>query len=221
MLAVIFASLTQPCTGSRAANFVKIMNPRPGSIGYNTVFGNTSIFMIRESVAVAGNSDRNHSVTRIEVLSNLSLTLDRLAGFFLVLSALTLTVALLPTLLGYWPIMAIAIVHLAIVGWCFRIAWRGHWARQDISVDSDRVRVDFRTVRGVEQYELPTHWVRIEQHIAGGEPRVYLVLHDKRIEIGSFVPASERIEAAKCIKRALEPHSAWKLKRIKETASPG
>jgi uncharacterized membrane protein len=172
--------------------------------------------MVRESV-----TDQNNSVTRIEVLSNLSLTLDRLAGFFLALSAVTLTVALLPTLLGYWPIMAIAIVHLAIVGWCFRAAWLGHWARQDITVDHDRVQVDFRTARGVEQHKLPTDWVRVEQGIARGEPRVYLVLHGKRIEIGSFVPAVERIEAARSITRALEPHSAWKIKGIKETASSG
>lgn len=200
---------------------MKIAIPRLMSIGYNTRFGNPPILMIRQSVAVTDNSDRDNSVTRIEVLANLSLSLDRLAGFFLVLSGVTLTVALLPTLLGYWPIMAIAIVHLAIVGWCFRIAWRGHWARQDITVDADRVRVDFRTARGVEQYELPTDWVRVEQRSARGEPRVYLVLHGKRIEIGSFVPADERIEAANCIIRALEPHSAWKLKRIKETASSG
>jgi len=186
------------------------------SIGYNTRFGNSPVSMIRESV-----TDQVNSVTRIEVLSNLSLTLDRLAGFFLALSAVTLTVALLPTLLGYWPVMVIAIVHLVVVGWCFRIAWRGHWARQDITVDSDRVRVDFRTVRGVEQHQLPTDWVRVEQRSARGEPRVFLVLHAERIEIASFVPAGERIEAAKSIIRALEPHSAWQVKGIKETASSG
>lgn len=200
---------------------MKIAIPRLMSIGYNTRFGNPPISMIRLSVADTDNPDRSNSVTRIEVLANLSLTLDRLAGFFLVLSAVTLTVALLPTLMGYWPIMAIAILHLAIVGWCFRIAWRGHWARQDIRVDADRVRVDFRTALGVERQEMPTDWVRVEQRAARGEPRVYLVLHDKRIEIGSFVPADERIEAARYITRALEPHSAWKLKGIKETASPG
>jgi len=177
--------------------------------------------MIRQSVAAMDKSDRNNSAIRIEILANLSLTLDRLAGFFLVLSTVTLTVALLPTVLGYWPIMAIAIVHLAVVGWCFRLAWRGHWARQDITVDPDRVRIDFRTNRGVERQEMPTVWARVEQRSASGEPRVYLVVHGKRIEIGSFVPADERLEAARCITRALEPHSAWKSKRIKKTASSG
>ncbi|MEM7053180.1 MAG: DUF2244 domain-containing protein, partial [Pseudomonadota bacterium] len=77
-------------------------------------------------------AERPHDcAAHIELLSNLSLTLDRLAGFFLMLSTVTLLVALWPTVMGYWPIMLVAFIHLAIVGWCFRLAWRGHWARQD------------------------------------------------------------------------------------------
>jgi len=165
--------------------------------------------------------DHEKSVTRIEVLANLSLTLDRLAGVFLALSAITLVIAALPTLLGYWPVMAIAIVHLAIVGWCFRLAWRGNWARQDIMVDSESVHVDSRTARGERSHELPVDWLRVERHFVRGEPRIYLALHDKRIEIGSFVPAGERIAAANSIIRALRPHSAWsvEVEEFKETAS--
>jgi len=170
--------------------------------------------MIRASAANA-----EKSATRIEVLANLSLTLDKLASVFLALTAVTLLVALLPTLLGYWPVMVIAIVHLAIVGWCLRLAWRGIWARQDITVDGERVVVEYRTAREHQSSELPTGWVRVEQRFVRGEPRVFLALHDKRIEIGSFVPATERIEAASSIARALEPHSAWNCNGINETVS--
>jgi len=170
--------------------------------------------MIRESL-----TDHDNRVTRIEVLSNLSLTLDSLAFVFLGLSAVTLTVALLPTLLGYWPIMAIAIVHLLVVGWCFRIAWRGHWARQDITVDCDIVQVDLRTAKGLQRQRLAASWAKVEKRFVRGEPRVFVALHGTQIEIGSFVPAEERIEAANSITRALEPFSAWNTKRIKETAS--
>jgi len=172
--------------------------------------------MVRASATNAENP-----VTHIAVLANLSLTLDRLAGIFLVLSAATLLVALLPTLLGYWPIMVIAFLHLAVVGWCFRAAWRGNWARQDITVDAERIMVEYRTARHSHRHELPTDWVRVEQSAMRGEPRVFLVLHDKRLEIGSFLPPGERIEAARSIARALEPHSAWKRNGINETVSLG
>lgn len=161
----------------------------------------------------------NRAETRIEILSNLSLSLDRLAGVFLLLSAVTLLVALLPTLMGYWPIMAIALIHLAAVGWCFRLAWRGHWARQDITVDADRVRVETRTARELRASEWPAGWVRVEQRSVRGEPRIWLGLHGERVEIGRFVPPQERIEAAMSITRALEPHSAWSQNTLQSRAS--
>lgn len=162
-------------------------------------------------------------VSRIEVLSNLSLTLDRLAGFFLLISGVTLGVALLPTLMGYWPIMAIAIIHLAIVGWCFRLAWRGHWARQDIEIDAEQIRIGTCTARGCMQQVWPSGWVRIERVDRGSERRVFLALHQKRIEIGRFLPEFEREQAADLIAGALARRSAHRtaesVDKISETAS--
>lgn len=200
----------------RTGTNVKITMPDYMSFGYNTPRQITPGNMIH---AIAEESENR--ATRIEVLANFSLTLDRLAAVFLALSAVTLLVALLPTLLGYWPIMVIAVVHLVIVGWCLRLAWRGNWARQDITVDRDRVVVEYRTAAKAQRHEFATGWVRVEQTILRGEPRVFLVLHEKRTEIGSFVPASERLEAARSIVRALEPHSAWKRNAIEETVSTG
>lgn len=151
--------------------------------------------------------ESNSIVSRIEICSNLSVTLDRLAGIFLLISAATLGVALLPTLLGYWPIMAIAIVHLMIVGWCFRLAWRGHWARQDIEIDDEQIRVDSRTARGRQQQIWPAGWVRVERVERGSELRVYMALHQRRIEIGRFLPSFERDQAAELIAAALVRHS--------------
>jgi uncharacterized membrane protein len=163
--------------------------------------------------------DPSQSVARIEVLSNLSLTLDRLAGVFLALSCITLLVALLPTIWGYWPVMVIAIIHLAIVGWCFRLAWRGNWARQDITIDAEQVCVETRTARGGSASRWPAGWVRVHEDRVRGEPRVRLGLHGQMLEIGRFVPPQERAEAARLIRRALMPHSAWSHSRLQDTAS--
>jgi len=40
---------------------------------------------------------------------------------------------------------------------------------------------------------------------------IYLAHQGKEIEIGGFVPASERREAAKFIIDALAPHTAWRV----------
>ncbi len=146
----------------------------------------------------------------IEFLSNLSLSLDRLAGFFLVLSAVTLLVALWPTVMGYWPIMAVAVIHLAIVGWCFRLAWQGYWARQDVFVGREHTRI--RTCRKHHQQEcsLSTQWLRVIVDRTGREPRLYLAAHDQLHEIGNFLPVDERLEAETVLRNALSRHSAWK-----------
>lgn len=145
----------------------------------------------------------------IEILSNLSLSLDRLAGFFLVLSTVTLMVALLPTLMGYWPIMVVAVIHLAIVGWCFRLAWQGYWARQDIFVGEKITSIQYRSKRESQRIELPTHWLRIILDRTGQEPRLFIAAHEKRVEIGSFLPVEERITAAEMLRRSIAPFSAW------------
>ncbi|MDT8408624.1 MAG: DUF2244 domain-containing protein [Wenzhouxiangellaceae bacterium] len=175
----------------------------------------------RESNAESADDRGDRSQTVIEILSNLSLTLDRLAGFFLVLSAVTLTVAALPALMGYWPVLLIAVIHLVIVGWCFRLAWRGNWVRQEIRIDADRVSIRLRTVDQASSVNWPTGWVRLEQRRDHGEPQVFLVNSDQKFEIGHFVPASERIEAAQLIVEALQPYSAWSDNEFNEIVSSG
>jgi len=163
---------------------------------------------------------RRSDSAAVEILANLSLSLDQLAAVFLGLSAVTLIVAMLPTLMGYWPILAIALAHLGIVGWCLRLAWRGHWQRQLVTVGVDHVEVRSVRADGAERVFWPTGWVRVETVRVGREPRVFLRLHRKRIELGRFVPADERLEAAAKIREALAPYSAWSSNRIAEqTAS--
>lgn len=149
------------------------------------------------------------SECRLELLSNLSLTLDRLSGVFLALSAVTLVVALLPTLMGFWPILVIAIIHLAIVGWSFRLAWRGNWRRQELNVADGKLRLVDCSARGRFERHWPVAWVRVDLDRRGAEPRLFLAMHGERIEIGGFVPADERLEAAGWLRQALARRTAW------------
>lgn len=145
----------------------------------------------------------------LELLSNLSLTLDRLAGVFLMISAVTLMVALLPTLMGYWPIFVIAVIHLAIVGWCFRLAWRGFWRRQHVCITDEEVTLTDCSAAETRTQRWPTGWVRVEIDRRGSEPRLLLAMHGDRIELGAFAPVEERLQAADWLKNTLQPRSLW------------
>lgn len=153
--------------------------------------------------------EADESESRLELLSNLSLSFDRLAVVFLALSAVTLVVALLPTLMGFWPILVIAVIHLAIVGWCFRLAWRGYWRRQALSISGESVSLIDCSARGTTKQRWPAAWVRVDVDRRGTEPRLFLAMHGERVELGDFVPPEERLEAAEWLRQALIPRSAW------------
>ncbi len=152
--------------------------------------------------------DRDSTV--VEAKSNLSMSLDRLAFVFLGISAVTLLVALLPLIFGLWPIMVAAIVHLLIVGWCFRTAWRGNWARERIELGPDELIVEHFRLGRQERIEWPIAWVRVEIEPGRlGNTRVHVVCQGQRRQIGAFLPVNERLELARIMKDRLRPLTAW------------
>lgn len=152
-------------------------------------------------------NSRQNSV--IEARSNLSMSLDRLAAVFLGLSVVTLFVALGPLLLGFWPIMLAAVVHLLVVGWCMRLAWRGNWARERMEIDRDRLRIDHFDARRKTHSEWPSAWVRVEvEEQRMGERRVVVTCQGQRQVIGEFLPTAEKLALADTLKRSLRPFDA-------------
>ena len=140
--------------------------------------------------------------------SNLSLSLEALFWVFVALSLVTLAVALLPTLQGYWPIMCFALIHLVIVGLCLRRAWRGHWAREVIRIGPETVVVEHAALGEHRTTEMPTAWTRVIVSPDDGG-RVFLAHHGERLAVGDFLPPAERRDLAVRISRTLAPHSAW------------
>lgn len=140
----------------------------------------------------------------IEAKSNLSMSLDRLAGFFLFLSAVTLLAALFPLIMGLWPVMLIAIVHLLIVGWCLRLAWRGNWARERLLIGPNELVVEHYDLRCRSRRSWPAAWVRVEiVQAAFGESRVVLRCKGEAQQIGAFLPVNERLELARTLRQSL------------------
>lgn len=156
------------------------------------------------------NATDRAGVLLIEARSNVSISLDRLAVIFLGLSAVTLLVALGPLIMGLWVVMAIAIIHLVIVGWCFRLAWRGNWAREDLAVGSEELTVERFTASSRSVSRWPAAWVRVSIETGRlGEKHVYLSCQGRRQQLGAFLPVPERLELARLLSDCLRPRSAW------------
>jgi uncharacterized membrane protein len=184
------------------------------AIGYNTDGRIESRTRPDTAVIEVTDDETEPGVAMIEARSNLSISLDRLAVIFLGLSAVTLLVALGPLIMGLWVIMAIAIVHLIIVGWCFRLAWRGHWAREDMAIGPEELTVERVTAKSRSLTHWPVAWVRVDI-VPGrlGEKHVYLSCQGRRQQLGAFLPVPERLELAQLLSDRLRPLSAWSGKR--------
>ncbi|QOC24019.1 DUF2244 domain-containing protein [Wenzhouxiangella sp. AB-CW3] len=155
-------------------------------------------------------SKAGDDLTVIEARSNLSMTLDRLAAVFLGLSAVVLLLALATTIMGYWPIMLVAVAHLVLVGWCLRLAWRGNWARERFLVGRREVVVEHYDHRQQKRTVWPASWLRVKiKEGALGERHVVLSCQGRRQVIGSFLPVPERLDLARALKECLRPRSAW------------
>ncbi len=155
-------------------------------------------------------SQADDDLTVIEVRSNLSMTLDRLAAVFLGISAVVLALALAITIMGMWPIMLTAIIHLVLVGWCLRLAWRGNWARERILIGRRDVVIEHYDARRHHRNSWPAAWLRVKvEEQPMGERQVVVTCQGRRQVIGSFLPVQERLELAEMLKRNLRPRSAW------------
>ncbi len=161
-------------------------------------------------IEVVGNPEHS-GFEIIEAKSNLSISLDRLTAIFLALSTVTLLVALGPTILGLWPILLVALLHLVLVGWCLRMAWRGNWALESLAIGPDKLEVTHYRKNGCTCSQWPLAWVRVAvENERLGEQRVYLCCQGKRLQLGSFLPVAERLELAEALQNRLLPHSAWR-----------
>ncbi|MFW5816125.1 MAG: DUF2244 domain-containing protein [Wenzhouxiangella sp.] len=138
------------------------------------------------------------------------MTLDGLMAVFGGLCLVTLLVVAWPVVMGLWPILVVALLHLAAVGWCFRSAWRRNWARERIRIDGERLIVEHFRAGHAAKSEWPAAWARVQTDRGRfADLHVYVSSQGRRQEIGAFLPVGERAQLARMLDRALRPQSAW------------
>lgn len=150
---------------------------------------------------------------RILAQGNFSLDAGGLVNLLLALSFVTLCLAGALAWQGYWPILLIAVVQLALVGWILVRAWQRTWASEVIEVSAERIRVTQQRHKQKRQMDLATAWavVRLKQpDVAWYGPGIELRSGSSNIELGRFLIEKEKQQLFAHLKSAIEQHSAMK-----------
>jgi len=156
---------------------------------------------------------RNSDRTKASILArgNFSLDAGGLVSLLLALAAVSLCLAVLLALQGYWPILLIAVVQLALVAWILVRAWEGAWVSDVIDICADKITVTQQRHKRKRQIELDTAWAVIEMkqpEVAWYRPRISLRSGTRSVELGSFLTTEEKHQMVNFLESAIEKHSA-------------
>lgn len=153
------------------------------------------------------------TTARIQARSNFSLGAGGLLTLLLALSTVTLGLAGVLAWQGYWPILSIAAVQLALVIWALVHAWKRAWVVEEILVGKDQIRIRRRRYRARREFRLASAWagVRLETpRYPGYAPRLWLSSRQGRLELGAYLTADEKKSLAKHLTHALSDVTAWR-----------
>lgn len=148
---------------------------------------------------------------RILARGNFSLDAGGLVNLLLALAAVSLFLAVLLALKGYWPVLLIAAIQIVLVAWILIRAWERAWVSEVIEICEDRIKVTYQRHKQKRHYELDTAWAVIElkqPDIAWYAPKVQLRSGSQAVELGSFLTVEEKHQLVKHLQSAIRKHSA-------------
>lgn len=164
--------------------------------------------------------DRGADPANVRILArgNFSLSGRGLVGSIALLGLVTLALASVLAWQGYWPILLIAVVQLALVAWVLVRAWYAAWIVERVEIDADRTRVVRVQQSGKRTWDLDTRWARVWMEPAAIRwyaPRLVIRSKNASVELGAFLSEAEKSELAAHLGQALAPHSAWREQTVK------
>lgn len=131
--------------------------------------------------------------TRIVVAPNCSLSGRQALGLFGTVAGVSLLIALVFTLQGYWPVLPFAGAELLLLGWALGSSQKRGGYREVITVSDGRVTLEKGYASGDWQMEFQRDWMRVElQSLTWNECRVLLCSHGQRVQVGECLTCEER-----------------------------
>ena len=162
---------------------------------------------------VVASSSRDGTGIQILARGNFSLSAGGLILLLAVLGAVTLGLAGLLALKGYWPILLVAIIQLVLVAWVFVRVWKNAWIFEEICIDAETVSIVRQRYRRRSRISLESAWatVRLERPaISWYAAKLILRSRNQQVELGAFLTDEEKLSLAKHLSHALSRHSAWR-----------
>lgn len=161
---------------------------------------------------------------RIQARSNFSLGRGGLLTLIATLGALTLLVAALVAWRGYWPVLAIAGMQVALVAIILVRAWKAAWAVETIILGPERIRILHQEYASSRAVEMDSPWARLSLQspaIDWYPPRLWLKSGTRSVELGAHLNAGEKRQLAEQLRTAIGAHSAWQHVAIERETVEG
>ena len=143
---------------------------------------------------------------RIEIAPNCSLTVRSATLFFSTLCAVSLAIAGLLLVQGFWPVLPFAGLEMAILGWALRTSLRRRFQSETITLSENEVAIEARHGPRQARAVFPRHWARVKLRAARSplHPSALVIeSHGRACEIGSFLTEDERRGLAARLKRLI------------------
>ncbi|NWG39405.1 MAG: DUF2244 domain-containing protein [Hydrogenophilaceae bacterium] len=116
--------------------------------------------------------------------------------FFWAIAGLTLLIASVFAVLGYWLTLPFAGLEIGLLAWAFDSLSRRSGDYETLTIDDDEVVVERRQGDVLEHLELNRQWVSLVQtrEHSGRRASVALRSHGKETELGVFLTDEARLE---------------------------
>jgi uncharacterized membrane protein len=148
---------------------------------------------------------------RILARGNFSLRAEGLVNLLAALALVTLSLAAVLAVQGYWPILMIAVVQIILVTWILIRAWKRAWVSEAIEVGPERIVIERQRHRRKRRIELASAWAVVElrkPEFAWYGPVLKLRSGGKSVELGAFLTTEEKHQLATQLEKAVKKFSA-------------
>lgn len=148
---------------------------------------------------VAAYCDTESSSCQFVVRPNYSLSWRGTVAFFLGISTVSLTIAVLFTVAGAWPVLPFAGLELAALGAALYVVVLRARNREVISIYGDTVEVQRGRKAPEKTWRFSRHWVQVvlESPRQKGYPnKLFLRANGRSLEIGECLNDAEKLRLA-------------------------